>query len=154
VEIKLTKNVFISLQPSYIQKGTRIAFEVEGQKERVDSVEVNLDYFSVPILVKVSTRNERYYVLGGLEFGYLIKAQHITSTEENDIKDDLDDYDVAVQFGAGYAHPLRRSRIFIEARYVQSVKNVISDEPVDDAALGVRLKNTGWIFCAGIMFGL
>ena len=154
LEFNLTKNVYLSLQPSYIQKGTKIAFEVEGQKERVDSIEVDLDYFSIPVLVKVRTRGERFYVLGGLEFGYLLKAQHVTSTEDNDIKDDLDKYDVAVQFGAGYAHPLGRSKIFIEARYVQSVMNVLSDEPDDDVVLGLRLKNTGWIFCAGFMIGL
>lgn len=155
VEIQLTKNVSLSLQPSYVQKGTKIAYEVEGQKERVDSVDVNLDYFSIPVLVKVLTRGERFYVLGGLEFGYLLEARYITSTEDSSVKDELDKYDLAVQFGVGYFFPVGRSRIFVEARYDQSIFNVKSgDESDADAHLGLRVKNSGWIFCAGFLIGL
>jgi hypothetical protein len=155
LEFSLTKSVTLSLQPSYIQKGTKIAFEVEGQKERVDSVDVKLDYFSVPVLVKVLTRGRRFYVLGGLEFGYLLDARYVTSTEDSHIKDELEKYDLAVQFGVGYFIPVGRSRIFAEARYDQSILNVKSDEESHtDERFGLRLKNSGWIFCAGFLIGL
>lgn len=154
LEFGIARQVTLSLQPSYIQKGTKIAFEVEGQEERVDSVDVELEYFSIPVLVKVLTRGERFYVLSGLEFGYLLDARYITSTQDSNVKDDLEKFDLAIHFGAGYIIPVGRSRFFVEARYVQSVMNVITEESEDNAAFGFRLKNSGWIFCAGFLFGL
>ncbi len=79
IEIDVYDGVRLSIQPSVIQKGTGIAYEVKGEKERVDSVSVNTDYFSLPVLVKVFTPKERWFVSSGLEFAWLLNAKHVTS---------------------------------------------------------------------------
>jgi len=71
-ELDVYKGVRLSIQPSLIQKGTGIAYEVSGQKERVDSVQVNTDYLSIPVLVKVFTHSERWFVSSGFEFAWLM----------------------------------------------------------------------------------
>lgn len=153
-EMDVHNGVRLSIQPSYIQKGTGISYEVEGQKERVDSVSVNTDYFSIPVLVKVFTQSERWFVSGGLEFAWLLDAKYITSSEDSDIKSDLDDFDVAVHFGIGWVKRFGRHEIFIEGRYTQSVLNVVSDSDPDGEFYGFRVKNKGILFSVGYLFNL
>lgn len=64
IDIGISENSVLSLQPSYIQKGSKIAFELDGQDERVDSVDVRLDYVSLPIMLKVFKSDRRFYISG------------------------------------------------------------------------------------------
>jgi hypothetical protein len=153
-ELDVYKGVRLSIQPSLIQKGTGIAYEVEGQKERVDSVQVNTDYLSIPVLVKVFTRSERWFVSSGLEFAWLMDAKHITSSGETDIMDDLDDFDLAIHFGVGWVKPIGANEFFIEGRYTQSILNVISDDNPESEVHGLRVKNAGMLLYVGFLFQL
>jgi hypothetical protein len=153
-ELDVYRGVRLSIQPSLIQKGAGIAYEVAGQSERVDSVEVNTDYLSIPVLVKVFTRSERWFVSSGLEFGWLMEAEHVTSSAETDVKDILEDFDLAIHFGVGWTRPVGPHELFIEGRYTQSIMNVISDEDPDSALYGVRVKNKGLLLMVGFLFQL
>lgn len=146
--------VRLSIQPSVIQKGTGIAYEVEGEKERVDSVSVNTDYFSLPVLVKVFTPKERWFVSSGLEFAWLLDAKHVTSMAETDVFDLFDEFDLAIHFGIGWTRPVGRHEIFIEGRYTQSILNVASDSDPESEYYGLRLKNSGMLIMAGFLFQL
>ena len=153
-ELDVYKGVRLSMQPSLIQKGTGIAYEVPGEKERVDSVAVNADYFSIPVLVKIFTRSERWFVSSGLEFAWLLDAQHITSTAETDVTNDFENYDLAIHFGVGWVKPVGRHEFFIEGRYTQSVMNVVSDNDPDGELYGFRIKNSGLLLYVGFLFQL
>ena len=63
IDIKLGKIVWLSIQPSYTQEGTKISYSVKGLEEPVDSISIRLNYFSLPIFLKVSSTNERFYAL-------------------------------------------------------------------------------------------
>ena len=153
-ELDVYKGVRLSIQPSVIQKGTGIAYEVEGQKERVDSVSVNTDYFSIPVLVKVFTHSERWFVSSGLEFAWLLDATHVTSATETDITSEFDEFDLAIHFGVGWVKPVGRHEFFIEGRYTQSILNVASDSNQESELYGLRLKNSGLLFYVGFLFQL
>jgi len=154
IELDIHSGVRLSIQPSYVQKGTGIAYEVLGQKERVDSVEVKTDYLSIPVMVRILTGSERWFVSGGLELAWLLDARYETSTGDNDIKDRVDDLDFAIQFGAGWIKPVGRHELFLEVRYTQSILNVISAKDSREELSGLRLKNSGILFCAGFLFDL
>jgi hypothetical protein len=153
-ELDVYKGVRLSIQPSLIQKGTGIAYEVAGETERVDSVSVNTDYFSIPVMVKVFTHSERWFVSSGLEFAWLVNAQYVTSTEDSDIKDDLENFDLAIHFGVGRIIPVGRHEFFIEGRYTQSVLNVVSDNDPEGELYGFRIKNSGLLLYVGFLFQL
>ena len=152
-EFGLTRNTSLCLQPSFIRKGTKIAYEVEGQKERVDSVDIRIDYFAVPVLVKVATRGGRFYVSGGLEFGFLLKAEYETSSEKTDIKEWLTDFDLAADFGVGLHVPVGRPVMFFELRYTQSIRDILDEDKVG-LGLQPRVKNSGTQFYVGILYEL
>jgi hypothetical protein len=153
-ELDVYRGVRLSIQPSIIQKGTGISYEVSGQKERVDSVQVNTDYFSLPVLVKILTPGERWFVSSGLEFAWLLSAKHVTSSQETDISDDLEEYDLAIHFGIGWIRPIGSQELFIEGRYTQSIRNVVSDSDPESDFYGLRIKNSGILLMAGFLFQL
>lgn len=153
-ELDVYKGVRLSIQPSLIQNGTGIAYEVEGQKERVDSVQVNTDYLSIPVLVKIFTPSERWFVSSGIEFAWLMDAKYITSSGETDITDDLEEFDLAIHFGVGWVKPIGAHELFIEGRYTQSILNVISDDNPESEVYGLRVKNSGILLSVGFLFQL
>jgi len=153
-ELDVYKGVRLSIQPSIIQKGTGVAYEVKGEKERVDSVSVNTDYFSIPVLVKVFTGSERWFLSSGLEFAWLLDAQHVTSSAETDVKNNLENFDMAIHFGVGWVKPVGRHEFFIEGRYTQSMLNVVSDSDPESELYGLRVKNSGLLVYIGFLFQL
>jgi hypothetical protein len=154
IEIDVYDGVRLSIQPSLIQKGTGIAYEVKGEKERVDSVSVDNDYFSLPVMMKIFTPKERWFVSSGLELAWLLNAKHITSSAETDVMDVFDEFDLAIHFGIGWTRPVGRHELFIEGRYTQSIRNVVSEDDPESELYGLRLKNSGILFMVGFLFQL
>jgi hypothetical protein len=153
VDIRFFPVVVLSFQPSFIQKGTKIAYEVRGQDELVDSVDVRFNYLALPLMVKVSTRNARWFVSSGLDFGYLLDSQFKTSDQETEIDSLMNDFDLAVNLGVGVLVKMKRPQVFIELRYSQSLTDVInSNVTLDDVPLAPRIKNNGLLLLGGIYF--
>jgi len=148
VDIKLAKIVWISLQPSYSQEGTKISYSVRGQIDPVDSVRIRMNYFSLPLLVKVSSTNGRFYALGGIETAFML-SNNISSngiSQETDIE--ISDINIAIHFGAGIRIPIGLPRLFVELRYTQGLID-LTDEPVDKSYIP-RVKTVGFKVLAGI----
>jgi len=154
LELDVYTGVRLSLQPSLIQKGTGIAYQVPGQKERVDSVQVKSGYLSLPVMLKVFTPGERWYVSSGLELAWLLSAEYETSAATIDIKDDIEKLDLAIHFGAGRIVPVGKNELFFEARYTQSIMNVVSGDDEELRLRGIRVKNSGLMFVIGFLFRL
>lgn len=159
VEIPVAHNVLISVQPAWVSRGTKISYQVEGQTEREDSLSLALNYASIPILMKIETAGGKVFINSGVDFGFLLDAtmsQVEGDGEDEDVKDLLKDYDIAVNFGVGGQFPIGLPRLTIEARYTQSITN-ISDVSVDfggDIPIPTRFRSSGFEFLAGIWIPL
>lgn len=154
LEIPVAKDVAIVFQPGYRQSGTNIGFQVPAQEEPVDSLSARLDYFSLPILLKVITNGGRWYVTSGVDLGFLTSAtlSTVSGAQENDIKDTLTDFDLAVIFGVGRMFPVGRPRITAEIRYSQSLLNLAGDSTGQD--LPARFRASGFQLLAGVLLPL
>lgn len=150
LDIKLSKSIWISLQPSLSQEGTRVFYKVPYLKEPVDSIHIRLNYISLPLLLKVSANNERWYALAGFETAMLQNSS--VQSHGEDVDNDLSvvDWNFAVHFGAGLRIPIGFPRLFLELRYTQGLVN-LTDEPVDKSYIP-RVKTGGFKFLAGIEF--
>ncbi len=158
VEIPLTDEVLISVQPAWVQRGTRIAVDVDGEKERRDSLSLGLSYASIPVMLKVETAGGKVFVNSGLDAGFLLDAtlSEIEGDGEEDASDLVKDFDVAVNFGVGGQFPIGLPRLTIEARYSQSLTNG-SDVSVDVGAtepIATRFRLSGFQLLAGIWIPL
>ena len=148
IDIKLSKIIFLSLQPSYTQEGTKISYSVKGLEEPVDSISIRLNYFSLPVFLKVSSTNGRFYALGGIEAGLLLNNSISSHGNKQDIDVKIADWNFAAHFGAGIRIPVGLPRLFVELRYSQGLVN-LTDEPVEKSYVP-RVKTSGFKVLAGI----
>ena len=159
VEIPVAENVLISVQPAWVQRGTKFAVDVEGLDERQDSLSLGLSYFSVPLLLKLETAGGKVFVNSGFEPSFLLDAKLSPvegDGEDEDVSDLVKDFDIAINFGVGGQFPIGLPRLTIEARYTQSLYN-ISDVSVDigaDELIPTRFRSSGFEFLAGIWIPL
>jgi hypothetical protein len=158
-EIPVASNVLISVQPAWVQRGAKIAVDVEGQDERQDSLSLGLSYASIPLLMKIETAGGKVFINSGLDMGFLLDAKLSPvegDGEDEDVSDFIKDFDLAVNFGVGGQFPIGLPRLTIEARYSQSLTN-LSNVSVDvgaDELIPTRFRSSGFEFLAGIWIPL
>jgi len=148
IDIKLTNSIYLSFQPSYSQEGTKISYKVKGQEKPVDSVMIRLNYFSIPLFIKITTPNQRWYAIGGFEPGYLYDSFTKIGGEKGEIDANVTQWNLAMHFGAGIKFPIGFPRLFIEVRYSQGLVN-LTDEPMEKSYIP-RVKTTGFKLITGI----
>ena len=148
IDIKVAKIVWLSIQPSYTQEGTKILYSVKGLEEPVDSISIRLNYFSLPVFLKVSSTNGRFYALGGIETGLLLNNSISSHGSKQDVDPNIADWNLAAHFGAGIRIPVGLPRLFVELRYSQGLVN-LTDEPVEKSYVP-RVKTSGFKVLAGI----
>jgi len=151
IDLRLSKGIYLSLQPSYSQEGTKVSYTVKGVEEPVDSVTIRLNYFSLPLLVKVTSTNQRFYALSGIETARLLNASTIIEEDSEEISDVLQ-WNIAVHFGAGIRIPVGYPTIFVELRYSQGLVN-LTDEPLNTNIIP-RVKTSGFKILVGVEFPL
>ena len=130
-DAKLSDQIVLSFQPGLSKKGTKITYSVKGELEPVDSISIKINYFSIPLILKISSKNKRFYAIGGLEAGIPLSAnaKFITIPDEiKDVKNHLSDVNIVMHFGAGYRIPVGKPTLFVEARYLQGLNNAVPVE--------------------------
>jgi hypothetical protein len=100
----------------------------------------------------VKSTNERFYALAGLEAGYLVDHYASSHDEKFDIQTTVEEFNIAIHFGAGIRIPLGFPVLFIELRYAQGLFN-LTDEPIEKSYIP-RVKTNGFKALAGIEFPL
>jgi len=155
LDLPIARDVFVSVQPMYVRRGTGIAFAIKGEDKPRDSLDVALSYVTVPLLAKVQAAHGRTYVTGGVDVGVLLDATLSGRGPDEDIKPIFRDYDVAAVFGFGVAFPIGAPRLTLEARYSQSLVNLSAGgEDPSGAALPQRFRTSGFQLLAGLLVPL
>ena len=151
-ELRLTEDVWLSLQPMYLQRGTNISVAPpRGGVER-DTLDLRLDYVTLPVLLKVVALHGKTYVSGGVDVGVLTKATLSDANEEADAKELFNDIDVSADFAFGLMLPIGSPLLTFEIRYAQSILNVAKpEESSEEGTLPARFRSTGFQFYSGIL---
>jgi len=147
-DLKIAKSLWLSLQPSYSQEGTKISYTVKDLDEPVDSIQIRLNYFSIPLILKVSTAKQRFYAIGGIETSFLLNSTSSSNDVTEDIKLNLESLNITIQFGAGLWIPIGYPRLFVELRYAQGILN-LTNQPLENDIIP-RIKTNGFKVLAGI----
>jgi len=147
-DLQINKSIILSLQPSYYQEGAKMLYNVDGVDELVDSAQLRLNYFSIPLIVKVNTVKERFYALAGIETGLLLNSYALINEKEEDINASIAQWNMAMHFGVGMRIPIGVPRLFVELRYSQGLVN-LTDDPLGNNLIP-RVKTSGLKVLAGI----
>jgi len=155
-EYSLTPDIRLSVQPSYARRGTGVAFDV-GEHDPRDSLELSLDYCSIPVMARFLTPGGSWFVNGGLDLGFLLaaSARDVNAGRTADVKDFINSVDLMMLIGAGVAFPLDPAVLSFELRYSQSLINAGSDEQLQAAAgIPPRFRSSGFQLLAAVLFPL
>ena len=154
LDYHLTKDVVISLEPSFSQTGSDIVFgNEENLFDTVITYTVKQNYFGLGLLFKINT--ERFYVGAGTSFQLLSSANLEQGSTEIDIKDKFLDYDIVGFFNVGYKIPVGSPTLFIELRYLQGLLSIYSGNTENNSETYIaNFKSSGLRLSMGIMFPL
>lgn len=147
-DVKLAQGIYLGLHPSYSQEGTKVFYEVQNAEEAVDSIRIRLNYFSLPVLLKISSTNKRYYALAGFESGLLLNSSASTGDQTGEINAEVAQWNFAIHFGAGIRIPVGKPNLFFEVRYTQGLMN-LTDQPLSGNTLP-RVKSSGFKLMTGM----
>jgi hypothetical protein len=150
LEYGFTRDVRLSIQPGFERKGTTIAFDVPGIEDEVrDSVSIDLDYISLPILARVVTDGGRWFVTGGPVLGFLSDATgtYADDGREVELTTSFRSHDLGLAFGVGHFFPVGALDLFFEVRFIQGLMNV-SDLDNSD----FRVRNGGQQLLFGTLY--
>ena len=156
-EISLTREISLSLQPMYVMRGAAVlvADSTSRSDEPARELELALDYFAVPVVMKIAAAGGRTYVTGGVDIAFLSAASLSEGGLDRDVKTAFQDVDVGALLGFGVVFPIGRPRLTVEARYVQGLVNLAGDaEGVPTPNLPDRFRSNGIQLTAGILIPL
>ncbi len=131
----------LELQPMFVRRGATA-------RDSDEEVDIRIDYFDVPVLVKrdLGQGRVRPYVLGGFGVGFRTAARIINGDEREDIEDDVRGHDWSVRVGAGVRVPAGRAAILLEVDHAWGLVDINrSGQPVFGAT-----KNRGFQLRVGL----
>ena len=151
-DFKITKEVLLSLQPGIISSNVDLNFKSSSTNLYEDSISFNFNYFQLPVEINIISNNQRFYFSSGLEFSYLLKAETTVSSSTEDISEEVNQFNLFINYGLTYLIPMGKPILFIDARYAQGLTNMTNTP--NDQSIIPRIKLNGWKFRAGIQIPL
>ncbi|MGH7453855.1 MAG: porin family protein [bacterium] len=163
LDIDLSKNVGLRLEPMYLQKGAE--FTETDPDLGTATFAFKAGYLEVPVLLKIAlgTSTTRPYLMAGPTIGFNLSSKLELSalgiSAEIDAKEITKSTDFGLAFGAGVSFPAGTSSIFVEGRYSLGLADVAEagtlkfmgeELPFDDA----NVKTRGIQIMGGITFPL
>jgi len=146
VETKISKYVQVGIQPMYLQRGSKIAYKVRGERDPVDSLKFKINYFTLPLMFKVYGNNQKTYLISGLDVGIPVSAfiEKLDGSEQENVLDRLQPVDVAVNFGFGVRFPFDRFMFAVELRYIQGILNINDPATDGESPIDFIIRSTGF----------
>lgn len=155
-ELTFRPDVALSFQPSYTPRDCQQVFRKNSRV--IATTDYELDYFSLPLLVRVTTDPEgvRWFVTAGLELGIFVDATMTDDLGSTDISDAFDSTTIGALFGAGVMVPVKRHFLTFEFRYDQGLDDILAGEEssTDSGIDSPSVKYRGLGLLVGFLFTL
>lgn len=143
--ISLGSGFMIQPEVLYTQKGKKFDVGADGSS---GIFKFEADYVDVPILARLTFgKVVRGYVFAGPSMDFKLSAKMTTaivgeSEEEEDISDEIENFEFAMVFGGG----VEFGPLLLEARWSEGLTNLAKDADAPD------LKSRTFLFLAGLRF--
>jgi hypothetical protein len=144
-EMKLTRDVRFGFQPMYLQRGTKIAYNIPDVRDPKDSLNFKINYVTIPFMFKVYADNQKTYLISGFDIGIPLSAsiEQLDGSDKQDVLDRLKSVDVVVSIGFGVRIPVNQFNWAIELRYLQGIMNLNDTTDAETAPLDFAIRSTG-----------
>ncbi len=165
LDIGLSKNIALRLEPMYLQKGAE--FDVTDDPDfGTATFTSKAKYLEVPALLKIAlvTSSTQPYLIAGPTIGFNLSSNLELGAAgiraEIDAKEITKSTDLGLAFGAGVSFPAGSSSIFVEGRYTLGLSDIAQAGTLKfmDGQLeffeDTKVKTRGIQIMAGIAFPL
>ena len=168
LDIRLSKNIFVRIEPMYLQKGGKI--EEGADPVNQPEGQIKSSYIEVPLLIQYTFGNRiKPYLIAGLTVGYNLTSEiefDLTGLKfEGDLKEVTEPFDLGLTFGGGVQMPVGFGIIFLESRYTYGLINQRKSGTVIVSSNGFQFEmeadkeddkytNRGFQLLAGVLFPL
>ncbi|HYE55921.1 MAG TPA: porin family protein [Chitinophagaceae bacterium] len=115
-ELPASKNFVIQPELGFVRLSSN---------ESITNSTVNLDYITLPVILKFVTNSQNFSVYAGPQLSFLTNANNRTSAGKVDIRENLTETDFSAAAGIEYITPVN---VTINLRYVQGMSNVFKVE--------------------------
>lgn len=160
-EFQLAQNVYLQLQPMYLQKGGVLFQEPPDPEE----IKFKMSFIEVPLFLKVQLGEQICpYIMGGPTVGYLLSSKLESEIGgflfKGDLKHLTRKIDFGVGFGAGVSIPVGSSNVFLDGRYTLGLTNLNGggtfEARAGDIVVESDIKKESEVFSRGfqIMIGI
>jgi len=148
-------DVALNIQPMYSHESTNIQYDVDYQYDKYDSISVKVDYFELPLNIKVIADNKIAYLTAGLSIRIPLSAISIDNTlnTERDIKKKFESLILGANFGVGMQFELGKSILFFELRYSQSLTN-LTNLDLGETTNNIKIKSNSIQIYSGLLITL
>ncbi len=119
----------------------------------VDSTNLTVNSFSLPLHAIVWSENGRFFVLAGIQMDYTLSFKSRVLLTPYSESYEIRDFNLYAQFGAGFIVPLGKPYLSFELRYSQGLLDLNGEFFQSDSYLP-RTKLTNISFVVGLQFPL
>jgi hypothetical protein len=155
-EFALWEDIHLSVQPSYVRRGTGVAYDV-GEADPRDSLELSQDYISVPLIARFLTPGGSWFVNGGLDLGFLLDAslKTVSTGSKTEVRSYINEVDLMMVLGVGKNLQLDPVTLSFELRYGQSLLNAgANDKLAAKAGISPRFRSSGFQLLVALLYPL
>lgn len=151
VEVRVHRDVVLSFQPGWIQKGAKVVFNKDEEPDSVETFVIEQTWMTMPVYFRIDSDGRGFYAGGGLSLDFLLESEVENRGATVDNRDAFDDIDLVYQFTAGYLGDRGGYSWFLEARYLQGMTSISDSDALGGTDAG-DFKSTGLRFVGGLLF--
>jgi len=158
MDYRFSEAVSISFQPGYSSLRSRYKVMNDSGTAAIDSTILSMKNFSLPLHAVVWSENGRFFVLAGMQLDYTLSfngedpiSPYSSSGTTTTV--DVRDFQIYMQFGAGFIIPLGKPYLSFEFRYSQGLQD-LSNALIHKDSFLPRTKLTHTSFVIGLQIPL
>ena len=153
VDYRISDAVALSLQPGYSQLRSSYFVMNDSATRTIDSTDLSLNSFSLPLHMIIWSENGRFYALAGMQLDYTLSLKGKALVSPYSTSYEVRDYHIYAQFGAGFIVPIGKPYLNFEIRYSQGLLD-LSEPLVHQDSFLPRTKLTNISILIGLQYPL
>jgi hypothetical protein len=126
LDYRFSNAVAISFQPGITNLRTEYEVGSDRGTGLYDSTQLAMNSISLPLHAVVWSRNGRFFVLAGLQLDYTLGIKGRALISPYAYSPEVRDYNLYMQFGAGFIVPLGKPYLSFDLRYSQGLLDLNS----------------------------
>lgn len=155
VDYRISEAISLSFQPGVNSLRCRYQVMNDSGTSVIDSLRLTLTSFSIPLHALVWSENGRFYALAGMQLDYTLgfNSEVLVTPYSSTNNLDARDYNLYLQFGAGFIVPLGKPYLTFELRYSQGILDLTAP-PIQQETYLARTKLTNISLMVGLQVPL